>query len=178
VDSLLEEEAAQLELDSERTAAESNRIRFISFPIPGRGAPASMRDALRLLREIAKALEQGKKVAIHCRQGVGRSGMSAAGVVGSGIEAGRAMDAVGAARGAPIPETSAQRRRIQQLPAKILALTSRRVEQRHRAGDRLHPHARDREPAAPHPASSQPSASHSSSSASVEDSPCAGGAVR
>src|SRR5882724_3854816 len=71
---LEEEEAAQLELALEGQVANSKGIQFISFPIPDRGVPASMPAALLLLRKIADALEEGKNVAIHCRQGIGRSG--------------------------------------------------------------------------------------------------------
>jgi rhodanese-related sulfurtransferase len=85
--SLLEsEEAAHLDLVQEADVAKSKGINFISFPIPDRGVPASMRAALSLLRKIAEALDEGKNVAVHCRQGIGRSGSIAAGVlVTSGI---------------------------------------------------------------------------------------------
>src|SRR5512143_2181495 len=64
--SLLEkEEAAQFELDHEGDVAESKGIRFISFPIPDRGVPASTRDALSLFSAVAVALEEGKNVAVH-----------------------------------------------------------------------------------------------------------------
>src|SRR5215467_10799213 len=63
--SLLEgEEAAELELGSEGAALEAKGIRFVSFPIPDRGVPVSLTDALALLREISKALNEGKNVAV------------------------------------------------------------------------------------------------------------------
>jgi protein-tyrosine phosphatase len=116
--SLLEnEEAAQLQLDHEKDMAESNGLRFIAFPIPDRGVPGSTQDAVRLLREIDKALDEGDNVAVHCRQGIGRSGMIAAGVlVGSGMEPQKAIEAVSTARGQKVPETPAQLRWIQHLP--------------------------------------------------------------
>src|SRR5713226_5421338 len=103
--SLLEsEEAAQLELLQEGEAAESQGIRFVSFPIPDRGVPPSMPAALSLLTDIARELEGGKNVAVHCRQGIGRSGLIAAGVlVTSGIDAGKALAIVSAARGQTVP---------------------------------------------------------------------------
>lgn len=68
--SLLEDdEASQLELSDEDAAARLGGIRFISFPIPDRSVPASLPDAVGLLREIAKALREGRNVAVHCRQG-------------------------------------------------------------------------------------------------------------
>jgi predicted protein tyrosine phosphatase len=88
--SLLEEdEAAQLGLVDEAKAAEANGIRFVSFPIPDRGVPASAPAALSLISAISDALENGKNVAVHCRQGLGRSGLIAAGVLAaSGINPG------------------------------------------------------------------------------------------
>ena len=45
--SLLEaDEAAQLELVGERQAAEGERVRFVSFPIPDRGVPVSTEAAI------------------------------------------------------------------------------------------------------------------------------------
>jgi|SRR5271157_17852 len=121
--SLLEEaEAAQLELESEAQAAASNRIRFISFPIPDRGVPASTEAAFALLREIRDELEAGRNVAVHCRQGVGRSGLIAAGVlVTSGVPPAKAVQVVSSARGQTVPETPAQLQWIRQLPADRLA---------------------------------------------------------
>jgi protein-tyrosine phosphatase len=45
----------------------------MSFPIPDRGVPASNRQALSLLGNTAATLEQGQNIALHCRQGIGRS---------------------------------------------------------------------------------------------------------
>jgi hypothetical protein len=74
--SLLEaDEAAQLDLVDEAKAAGANGIRFMSFPIPDRGVPASAAAAVSLIAAISDALEKGDNVAVDCRQGVGRSGV-------------------------------------------------------------------------------------------------------
>lgn len=124
--SLLEnDEAAQLELSREGEVATSNNIRFISFPIPDRGIPASTPGALLLLKNIVQALEQGRNVAVHCRQGLGRSALIAAGaLVTSGMSPQKAIDIVSAARREKVPETPAQFQWIHQLPAERPALTS------------------------------------------------------
>jgi protein-tyrosine phosphatase len=115
--SLLEsDEAAQLELAHEGQAAESNGVLFISFPIPDLGVPVSIQEALALLKTIGGYLEAGKSVAVHCRQGIGRSGLIAAGVLmafGAGAE--KAIEVVSAARGLTIPETRAQLEWLHQL---------------------------------------------------------------
>src|SRR5262245_5849952 len=124
--SLLEDdEAAQLDLVDERQAAESRAIGFISFPIPDRGVPASTEAAIELIGHIAAQLEAGKNVAVHCRQGIGRSGLIAAGVLmNSGLQPEKAMETVSSARGIAVPETLEQRRWIEQLaswvPARLM----------------------------------------------------------
>jgi protein-tyrosine phosphatase len=119
---LEEEEAAELGLAREHEAAGSHGIRFLTFPIPDRGRPPSMRYAIVLLREIVGALEQGKDVAVHCRQGIGRSGLLAAGVlVTSGMSEERAIEVVTTARGMTVPETTALCRWIHQLSSERLA---------------------------------------------------------
>ena len=122
--SLLEnEEAAQLELLDERAAEEGSRMSFISFPIPDRGVPASIPQAMSLMAAIAVALEQGKNVAIHCRQGIGRSGAIAAGVLTtSGAGPTSALDLVSAARGVRVPETQEQRLWLERLSSGRLVI--------------------------------------------------------
>lgn len=77
------------------------------------------------MNEIAAALGQGKSVAVHCRQGLGRSGLIAAGLLTmSGIGAEKAIEVVSGARGEAIPETQAQRNWIQQLSSEHSVLAS------------------------------------------------------
>jgi protein-tyrosine phosphatase len=123
--SLLESnEAAGLGLAREGEVAKSNGVHFISFPIPDRGVPSSMGDALPHLSTIAVELENGKTVAVHCRQGVGRSGLIAAALlVTSGMSAAKAIETVSAARGQTVPETPAQVEWIEHLPSERLVPT-------------------------------------------------------
>lgn len=124
--SLLEkDEAEQFELGREGAVAESKGVRFVSFPIPDRGVPVSTREAVALFATIAAALEEGKNVAVHCRQGIGRSGLIAAGVLlTSGMGVDKAIEVVSAARGEAVPETSEQLQWIKHLPSEHLVLTS------------------------------------------------------
>jgi len=74
-----------------------------------------------LFNAIAAALEAGKNVAVHCRQGIGRSGLVAAGVLlAPGMGADKALEVVGAARGETIPETAAQLQWIEHLSSEHL----------------------------------------------------------
>src|SRR5437660_10859003 len=59
--SLLEnEEAGQLDLLGERQAAEDHGLRFISFPIPDLGVPASLQEGDPLIGGITAELETVK----------------------------------------------------------------------------------------------------------------------
>jgi protein-tyrosine phosphatase len=106
----------QLDLVNERQAAEANGIRFISFPIPDRGIPASVPPAISLIANLVGALEKGQNVAVHCRQGIGRSGLIAAGVLTiAGVSPADAIQAVSSARGLSVPETPDQRQWVNSL---------------------------------------------------------------
>ena len=122
--SLLEQaENEQLELQGERKLAEASGLRFLSFPITDRGVPSSPKAAVQLLKDLTYALGQGEHVAVHCRQGIGRSGLFAAGaLVASGATAETALQTVSSARGLVIPETPDQRRWVEQLAEQHLAL--------------------------------------------------------
>ena len=110
------DEAAQLELLDEAKAEDANGIRFISFPIPDRGVPASVPASLALMTTVSSALAEGKNVAVHCRQSIGRSGLIAAGIlVNSGVHPEQAIKTVSDARGLAIPETTEQRLWVEQL---------------------------------------------------------------
>ena len=106
--SLLEpDEEMQLDLASEHAAVESSGMRYIPFPIPDLGIPKQT--ATGLLTDISEHLAAGRNVIVHCRQGVGRSGMiTAAVLVNLGAPAEQAFAIVSAARGVTVPETPDQ----------------------------------------------------------------------
>jgi protein-tyrosine phosphatase len=124
--SLLEkEEAAQLGLENECKVTELNGLQFSSFPIPDRGIPASNREAVRFLAQVTNALGAGKNVAVHCRQGIGRSGMlAAASLMTTGMAAHEAIGVVSKARGVAVPETSGQTEWLRDLASEYLVLAS------------------------------------------------------
>lgn len=123
--SLLEvDEAAHLGLEDESEAAAASGVRFLSFPIPDRGVPASASAAASLITAVSEALERGENVAVHCRQGLGRSGLIAAGVlVYAGADAQAAIETVSPARGEPVPETPEQRAWVQRLASRFAAVS-------------------------------------------------------
>ena len=111
VASLLEpREQRELGLSAEADLCRSRGIDFASFPIPDRGVPASLEDVVALVRRLANAVEAGGTVGVHCRAGIGRSGMVAASVLMAlGHSEDQALDAVAAGRGLRVPETPEQR---------------------------------------------------------------------
>jgi protein-tyrosine phosphatase len=110
--SLLEpEEEAELILAGEAAAAAASGMDFRAFPIPDRGVPASRESVAALADDVADALETGKNVAVHCRQGIGRSGMIVGAVlVAAGMGLHSALTKVNEARGLAVPETQEQHR--------------------------------------------------------------------
>jgi protein-tyrosine phosphatase len=122
--SLLEpDEAAQLGLENEGSVAESSGLRFIAYPIPDRGVPSSTPEALAFLRELIAELAAGRNVAIHCRQGVGRSGMVAvAALMMAGAGTRQSLEAVSHARGVAVPETASQRQWLESVSSERMSL--------------------------------------------------------
>jgi protein-tyrosine phosphatase len=104
------------DLDLQKEAAESRHfgLEFVSFPIPDRQVPASEAKLGKTLEKLASMLSDGTNVLVHCRQGIGRSGLVAACLlVRAGMSPGAAVEVVSAARGLPVPETVEQRQWIE-----------------------------------------------------------------
>ena len=86
-----------------------------------------MASALEFLEKLRSELGAGKNVAVHCRQGIGRSGLVAASLLSlSGIDPATAFQQVSAARGLPVPETPEQKRWVTRLAEEFAAPTARR----------------------------------------------------
>jgi protein-tyrosine phosphatase len=110
---LTPEENTELGIASEEGVCRANDIEFVSFPIADRGVPESRTAALDLLHQLDAALTVGKTVALHCRQGIGRSAIIAVGLlILSGFDADAAIRRVQDARGLVVPETAEQRQWI------------------------------------------------------------------
>jgi protein-tyrosine phosphatase len=118
---LTSDEVTDLDLSAEERLCRENGIRFISFPIPDRSVPSSREAILGVLTQLVEELSEGKNVAVHCRQGIGRAALIAIGLlVLSGIDLGSAIGRVGAARGCSVPETPEQRRWIMEFARSLL----------------------------------------------------------
>jgi predicted protein tyrosine phosphatase len=103
-------EARRLGLDGEAGACDACGIAFESYPIDDRDVPAQVEATIGFLKEVIARLHRGESVALHCRVGVGRSGlMTAACLVMTGVPPEEAIALVAEARRHPIPDTDAQR---------------------------------------------------------------------
>jgi protein-tyrosine phosphatase len=108
---LMPDEISELDLGHEQSLCEANGILFRSFPIVDRDVPTSKTAVGELASELAQLLVEGKNIAVHCRQGIGRAALIAICVlVTTGVDADVAIERVSEARGCPVPETVGQRR--------------------------------------------------------------------
>jgi protein-tyrosine phosphatase len=112
--SLLErQEERDLDLSAERDVVENHGMNFLSFPIVDRNVPTSEAELGKMLDVLHHDLAAGKGVVLHCRQGVGRTGLVAACLlVTDGLDPGEAIERLKSARGIDVPETAEQRRWI------------------------------------------------------------------
>jgi protein-tyrosine phosphatase len=117
---LTRDEAAEFDLEGEAEAAATHGVRFRSFPVPDRDVPASRTAFRDLVSEVVGELSAGHGVAVHCRQGIGRAGLVAAGVlIAAGIDPAEAVARVSTARGRTVPETPAQLRWLDEFAAEV-----------------------------------------------------------
>jgi protein-tyrosine phosphatase len=86
-------------------------LHWINGPWPAKLAVfARPRGGDWLADEMASWKRQGDtNLVIHCRQGIGRSGLAACLLAKTGLSPGAAIEMVSAARGVPVPETKEQR---------------------------------------------------------------------
>jgi protein-tyrosine phosphatase len=122
VSALQEEEVNELDIAGEAVLSEAAGIRFVGFSITDRGVPASARETVALVRRLDERLSRGHSVAVHCRQGVGRSALLAACLLaGAGVEVDTAFQRIATARGCPVPDTDEQRDWVQRFVRQHLA---------------------------------------------------------
>jgi protein-tyrosine phosphatase len=113
--SLLEpEEEKELALEGEAAAAAASEVGFTAFPIRDRGVPPSRELVADLVNRTLTTLKTGRNVAVHCRQGIGRSALIVGAIlVADGQDPDTAFRIVKEARGIDVPETVEQRQWLQ-----------------------------------------------------------------
>ncbi len=101
-------EVENLGLTQESTLAQSHDIEFISYPIPDHRRP-NRAEFLPFINQLYDRLLSGQNMAIHCRAGIGRTGVTASCLlIKNGLSPQEAMCQVSSARGIRIPETKEQ----------------------------------------------------------------------
>jgi len=120
------EEQTELNLRDEEVLCRANGIEFVSFPIADRSVPSSSEAFSELVIKLAEQLANGRNIAVHCRQGIGRAALVAICVLTlSGLDPAAAIERVGAARGCSVPETPEQRRWITDLAKSLVTGSSK-----------------------------------------------------
>ena len=115
-------EIAELELEEEEARFRAAGLEFHAFPIPDLGVPRSRTELAKLVIELERALKSGKSVAVHCRQGIGRSSLVVASLlVSAGLDPDEAFRRIEKIRGRPVPETSEQREWVSHMAAEASA---------------------------------------------------------
>lgn len=110
---LTPEEERDLGVESEASEVKAQGMQFVSLAIPDRQVPRSDAEVAGALERLDADLSSGKNVVMHCRQGIGRTGLIAACLlVMKGWSPGAAVEMLTAARGVQVPETAEQRRWI------------------------------------------------------------------
>ena len=103
------DEDLELGLENEAELVHEQSMDFVSFPIPDLGLPGSINDFARLSQRLFHQVEAGTNTLIHCRAGVGRSGLLASAVLlHGGRTVQQAFVQVSHMRGCQVPETPQQ----------------------------------------------------------------------
>lgn len=108
VSCLMPDEEAESDLEAEDAAARAEGLEFVRTPIDDHGVPrgSSVDGAID---ELNRARQDGRRIAVHCWMGLGRSPMIAAAVlIAGGMPAQEAIERVSSARGVSVPETTQQ----------------------------------------------------------------------
>lgn len=110
--SLLEQaEQFEVGLGQEASICASAGLAYQSYPIPDRGLPSSIPEFRSFVRSLYSEICAGQSTVVHCRAGIGRSGLVAASVLVEGGHAvDEAFDMISRSRGVNVPDTDEQRR--------------------------------------------------------------------
>ena len=109
--SLLEtHEAHEVGLSEEKELCAKHGLEYASYPIPDRGLPPTVSGFAELTKSIYHASAGGQSTVIHCRAGIVRTGLVAAGVLlHAAFSVDDAFTRITQRRGVAVPDTQEQR---------------------------------------------------------------------
>jgi protein-tyrosine phosphatase len=101
-------EEVDLGLEREAEEARSTGLEFVRLPIDDRSTP-EQQAVDDVVDSIAPKLAASVKIAVHCRQGLGRAPLVAGAIlVRMGLSADEAWASIEGGRGQPVPDTQEQ----------------------------------------------------------------------
>jgi protein-tyrosine phosphatase len=117
--SLLEiHEEKKLGLEQEQAFCLKHNIKYVSFPIKDRGLPKAQ-ELKPVVVSLLEELKSGKNISVHCRGGIGRTGiLSCCLLIEHGLSPSEAIALVSKSRNCAIPDTEQQVAFIQQYVTK------------------------------------------------------------
>ena len=112
--SLLSQDQVEiLELEEEGPQARRLGMIFLHHPIPDHELPPDAEAFKKFAGDLANRLRAGQRIGIHCWGSIGRATVTAAcTLIHLGWDPRRALTAIEAARGMPVPDTEEQERWI------------------------------------------------------------------
>jgi protein-tyrosine phosphatase len=115
---LSEDQIEMLELAEEPLLAKQLGMGFLHHPIPDHQLPPDPRAFRAFVSDLARRLQTGERIGIHCWGSIGRATVAAAcTLIHLGWQPAAALAAVEAARGCPVPDTEEQQIWIMQYKA-------------------------------------------------------------
>lgn len=107
---LTADEIDEFDLAEEAVFCHQQGIIYHSLAIVDRSVPPFSDQTFSFLEQLRAALAEGKHIAFHCRQGIGRAALMAASLlVRIGLTPEQAFDLLSRASGYTVPETAEQR---------------------------------------------------------------------
>lgn len=104
-----DDEAWLLGLEQLGSECSARNIELLKLPIVDRKPPASTKDFTTLLSACHQLMREGESVGVHCKSGIGRSGMLICSLLGRlGVGMRESLEMIQDCRGLKAPNTAAQ----------------------------------------------------------------------
>ena len=113
-------EEFELGLSDEEELCNKWNIKFISFPIKDVNVPKNDNEFIRLVSKLSTQIKMNTRVVVHCRMGIGRASLLAAGImIKLGIKGEEVFDKISQYRKLKVPDTDEQKNWILSIENKL-----------------------------------------------------------